>query len=95
MASQALCAFGAGVYACVCLVDDRFVYLLECVCVVRRVKAELTQGRESERLTERRTALIWLDTELEAWLAACVALLPAGGFAIDQGLGCFAASKES
>lgn len=31
MASQALCAFGAGVYACVCLVDDRFVYSLECV----------------------------------------------------------------
>lgn len=63
--------------------------------MVRRVKAKLTQGRRSERLTERGTALIWLDTELEAWLVACVALLPAGSFAIDQGLGCFAASKES
>lgn len=64
--------------------------------MVRRVKAELTQGRRSERLTERRTALIWLELEeLEAWLVACVALLPAGSFAIDQGLGCFAASKKS
>lgn len=56
------------VYACVCLVCDRFVYLLESVCVC------VWTGGEGWKLTDCRTALIWLDTELEACVCGALAL---------------------
>lgn len=42
---------------------------------------------ESEKLTERRTALLWLHTEGEACVVVCAAVLPLGSFATDQGFG--------
>lgn len=48
---------------------------------------------KSEKLTDCGTALIWLETELEACVVMCVVLLPLGRFAIDQGFDCFAAGE--
>lgn len=53
---------------------------------------------ESGKLTERGTALLWLHTEAEARVVVCAAVLPLGGFAIDQGFGLglsFAAGQKS